>query len=121
MKSFVTLALLASTSALQLSHKHKEQQDLPADSMLVQEWPVSGSGLAQNKQICNGFNSGNCIEPRDLVQIEDDSVSICTGFNDGRCIEPKELVALRDDSTGDVIQICNGTNTGRCIEANQLS
>ena len=41
-----------------------EFEELPPDDILLQVTP--GSGLVQNKEICNGWNTGRCIEPDQL-------------------------------------------------------
>ena len=60
------ILLLGAVSAIKISENSKavERDELPPDDILLQVVP--GSGLTQNKPICTGWNSGNCITVEQL-------------------------------------------------------
>ena len=101
----------------------------PADDILLQIQP--GSGLAQNKEICTGFNQGRCIEPSELNERDTPAPSRTT-FS----IPESEMDVLIEsykmypahiyhkisgNKMGDAYQlpVCNGLNAP-CQELNEV-
>ena len=118
MNKVCLVALLATASALVQKNSPSSEylvdlEDTPEDYMLIQDGPIDGSGLDENKPICTGNNEWNCIEAKDLPRSKNmdrraqqsvvlaqepvvsgsgDHKEICTGLNDGRCVESDEFL-----------------------------
>ena len=106
---------------------------------------VQGDDTGKPIRICNGFNTGNCIE---ADQVKDQPVGqalnqdaekdktglpviICDGItNTSNCIEPNDMKdpkgrpnaksMSQGEDTGKPYPICNGFNSTNCIEPEQV-